>query len=79
MTTDHEQPLPPLRTRLQPFLDDVGSSRSAVDEPLSRWRAALKAAGPFVDPAAGSAIAVAITARDSQGAERGVHQLLRVR
>lgn len=39
--------LPPLRTRLQPFLDDIDSSDSAEEVDLAEWRAALKAAGPF--------------------------------
>lgn len=49
MTADAKKPLPPLRTRLQPFLDDIGSTRSAEHEALSNWRPALKAAGPFRD------------------------------
>lgn len=51
VTADARKPLPPLRTRLQPFLDDIGSSRSAEHETLANWRPALKAAGPFRDTA----------------------------
>jgi len=45
--TEFEQPLPPLRTRLEPFLEDIGLTWTVDDVRLQEWRAALKAAGPF--------------------------------